>query len=187
MTMINPIDLHTERLVLKPVSLGDVPCYEKHFIDYEVIRHLSDTVPWPYPENGVREYVQNQILPEQGRDRWIWGIHLRGTPDHLIGVVELWRPGKPENRGFWLGHEHWGKGYMNEAAYAVTDYAFADLGFDTLIFSNARGNVRSRRVKEKTGARLLRTEPAEFVDPEYTEQEIWELTRDDWIAFRQGG
>jgi RimJ/RimL family protein N-acetyltransferase len=58
------------------------------------------------------------------------------------------------------------------------DYAFNVLGFETLFFSNSVGNKRSRRVKEKTGARLLRTEPAKFVNPSYTKLEIWELTRD---------
>jgi len=29
----------TEGLILKPLSLADIPSYETHFIDYEVIRH----------------------------------------------------------------------------------------------------------------------------------------------------
>jgi [ribosomal protein S5]-alanine N-acetyltransferase len=73
---------------------------------------------------------------------------------------------------------------MTEAVFPITDYAFDVLGFETLFFSNALGNEKSRRVKEKTGARLLRTEPAKFVNPSYTEREIWELTRDQWREFR---
>jgi RimJ/RimL family protein N-acetyltransferase len=69
---------------------------------------------------------------------------------------------------------------MTEATDAVTDYAFDVLGFETLILSNALGNVRSRRVKEKAGAVLLRTEPATFVNPDYTAREVWELTKTAW-------
>ena len=58
---------------------------------------------------------------------------------------------------------------MTEAVFPITDYAFDVLGFETLFFSNALGNEKSRRVKEKTGARLLRTEPAKFVNPSYAE------------------
>jgi RimJ/RimL family protein N-acetyltransferase len=54
-----------------------------------------------------------------------------------------------------------------------------------LVFANAVGNERSHRIKEKTGARLLRTEPAKFVNPLYTEREIWEITKDEWNAFRE--
>jgi hypothetical protein len=48
-----------------------------------------------------------------------------------------------------------------------------------LVFANAAGNERSRRIKEKTGARQLRAEPAKFVNPLYTEREIWEITKDE--------
>jgi len=76
-----------------------------------------------------------------------------------------------------------GKG-VTEAVFPITDYAFDSLGFERLFFSNAVGNEKSRRVKEKTGARFLRTEPAKFVNPSYTEREIWELSKDEWRAFR---
>lgn len=175
---------HTERLILKPVELSDTPSYEKHFVDYEVISHLSALVPWPYPKGGVSTYLANLILPQQGKTRWTWGIFLRESPSELIGCVDLWKEGRPENRGFWLGKKFWGRGLMTEAVAPVTEHAFNQLGFDKLVFANAVGNTRSRRIKEKTGARLLRIAPAKFVNPEYTEHEIWELTKEDWHKFQ---
>lgn len=50
------------------------------------------------------------------------------------------------------------------------------------MFANAVGNLRSRRVKEKAGATLLRVEPAKFVDPALTVHEIWELKKFDWLT-----
>ncbi len=73
---------------------------------------------------------------------------------------------------------------MTEAATVVTDYAFDVLGFERILFSNAAGNVRSRRVKEKTGARLLYVEPAGFVDSVYREHELWELDKPSWRQWR---
>jgi len=182
--MFPPV-FETSRLILKPVEQKDIPAYEKHFVDYEVIRHLSSRVPWPYPERGVESFVTEQILPQQGKDRWVWGIFLKEHKDELIGVIELWRPGTPENRGFWLGNRFWGYGYMTEAVKPINGFAFEELGFNTLVFSNAKGNERSRRIKEKTGARLLKCAPASFVDPQYTEHEIWELTKDMWFQLSQ--
>ena len=175
----------TERLLLKAVAETDIPSYEKHFVDYEVIRHLASVVPWPYPENGVRDFIKENILPKQGKDKWVWGIFLHQYPDELIGVVDLWRPGKPENRGFWLGKKFWRQGLMTEAVTPVNDFAFIDLGFERLIFANAKGNIASRRIKEKTGAKFLRVEPASFVDPIYSEREIWELTKTDWLEHKK--
>lgn len=165
--------------------MGDVPSYQKHFVDWEVIRNLAAHVPWPYPDNGVAEYVAQHLLPTlEKKDRWFWGIFLKTNPGEMIGGVELWRPGKPENRGFWLGRKFWGQGYMTEAVAPVMDYAFNELGFEKLVFANALGNTKSRRVKEKTGARLLHVVPAKFVDPQFTEHEIWELSKGEWLAHK---
>lgn len=170
----------TERLILRGIELRDAPSYQQNFADYEVIRHLSRVVPWPYPPNGAEEFVRDFILRVQEQDRWIWGIFMKSNPDELIGGVDLWRKGQPENRGFWLGRSFWGQGIMHEAVVPVTDYAFDQLGFEKLVFSNARGNIPSRRIKEKTGARFIGVEPAEFVDPLYRERELWELTKEEW-------
>lgn len=172
----------TERLLLRGVELEDAESYEKYFVNYEVIKHLSHFVPWPYPAGGVRDYLENLILPEQGLDRWMWVICEKDSPKEVIGAIELWRDGNPENRGFWLGQPFWGLGYMSEAVIPVTDYAFQKLGFEKLIFSNALGNERSKRIKEKSGAKFLGVRPAKFVNPDYTEHEVWELCKSDWIT-----
>jgi [ribosomal protein S5]-alanine N-acetyltransferase len=176
--------LQTKRLLLREVVLADVPAYERHFVDYEVIRNLARVVPWPYPAGGVESFVRNVLLPAQGLERWTWGVFLQPTPLECMGVVDLWREARPDNRGFWLARSLWGQGLMTEAVAAVNDCAFGQLGFQRLVFSNARGNLRSRRVKEKTGARFLGVEPALFVDASLSERELWETTRDDWLQFR---
>jgi ribosomal-protein-alanine N-acetyltransferase len=176
---------HTPRLILRELVETDALAYKKHFVDYNVVRTLTNLIPWPYPENGVLEYIRTYVLPYQGSDKWVWAITLKESPTELIGAVDLWRDGKPENRGFWLGHKYWGKGYMTEAVEPVIHYAFDELGFQKLTFANAVGNPRSARVKEKTGATLIRHEPARFVDPTLTEHEIYELTKSAWKEFKK--
>ena len=73
---------------------------------------------------------------------------------------------------------------MTEAVYPVVDYAFDYLEFPELIFSNAAGNVGSRRIKEKTGCELIDVRPGKFVDPALTEQELWKLTIENWDEHR---
>jgi [ribosomal protein S5]-alanine N-acetyltransferase len=177
-------EFQTPRLILKEVTLEDIPSYEKNFIDYEIVRHLSASVPWPYPPNGIRDFLQKIVFPILGTERWLWGIFLKPDRSELIGVVDLWRKGTPDNRGFWLARNHWGKGFMTEAVVPVMDYAFKELGFEKVVLANALGNKASRRVKEKTGARLVDVRPAKFVDPSYTLHEIWELSKEDWEMFR---
>ena len=171
---------HTRRLVLRAPTLADVPSYHRHFVNYEIIRHLSARVPWPYPTDGVANFLANFIIPTLGKERWAWGLFFHNEPETIIGMIELWRKGNPENRGFWLGQEFWGQGLMTEAVSVINTYAFEKLGFEELIFSNAVGNTASRRIKEKTGAQYLGSKPAGFVDPNFTEQELWRLTKEQW-------
>lgn len=172
--------LITSRLILRQVNPTDYPSYHKNINDYEVIKYLSSKVPWPYPENGVAFYMENVVAKDLGVDRWLWGICLKEKPDEVVGAVELWRNPCPENRGFWLARKYWGQGFMSEATDKVNEYAFNHLGFDKLILSNAVGNLASRRIKEKNGARLLNIREAQFVAKEFTHAETWELTKNDW-------
>ena len=73
---------------------------------------------------------------------------------------------------------------MTEAVKPVMDYAFDVLEFEKLVLANAVGNPASRRIKENIGAVFLRTEPAVYVNPDYTEREVWELTKERWKAFK---
>jgi [ribosomal protein S5]-alanine N-acetyltransferase len=171
--------LETEQLWLRSVSDLDIPALERHFVDYEVVRFLSRRVPWPYPEGGVRAHLGRLAATPKGA-RFSWGIFHKEAPLECIGSIDLFQPGIPHHRGFWLGRNFWGRGYMSEAAAAVTDYAFTELGFAELVLANAAGNQRSRRIKEKSGARLLGLTPGEYVDPSLTQQEQWSLTREAW-------
>jgi ribosomal-protein-alanine N-acetyltransferase len=173
----------TKRLILREITEADAPSYEQHFATYDVIGELNKIVPWPYPKGGVLEYIKTEILPKQGKDAWNWGIVLKDNPKEIIGTIGLWKEGTPENRGFWLAKKFWGQGIMTEAVAPVMDYAFNVLNFEKLTFANAAGNNRSRRIKEKTGARLIRLETAEFVNPNYKQREIWELTKQEWRKF----
>jgi RimJ/RimL family protein N-acetyltransferase len=172
----------TTRLILRDITERDAPAYEKHFVDYEVIGTMSHMVPWPYPKDGVLEYIRSTVIPNQCMDQWFWGICLKSEPDELIGAIWLKRKGTPSNRGFWLGNKFWRQGIMTEAVTPVTRYAFDVLGFEKLVLANAAANSASRRIKEKAGAIFVRTEPAVYVNPDYTEREVWELTKECWKA-----
>lgn len=184
MNIIPTPSFTTDRLILRELTLSDVPTYQKNFNNYEVIQHLSASVPWPYPEDGVDFYLKNIILPNQGKTRWDWGIFLKENPSEVIGTIALYHPGIPENRGFWLAQKNWNQGIMTEAVMPIMDFAFNVLKLDPIIFSNAVGNQRSRRVKEKTGAIFVETRPLKFVNPAYTESEYWQLSREAWEKLR---
>ena len=177
--------LTTERLVLRPLTLSDAPAIQRHFGNWEIIRHLSTDVPWPYPDDGALKFIRDVLLPSMEAGTVLaWVLVLREGPDEAFGMLE-YRCGSEDtdNRGFWLSTEHQGRGYMTEAVTAFQDHIFFDLGVAEIHVFNAKGNTASRGIKKKTGAVYVGT--AEI--PHHNgnnETEKWVVTREHWAEIR---
>lgn len=50
----------------------------------------------------------------------------------------------------------------------------------------AAPNLGSRRISERTGMRLIRTEDGEFVEGTLP-RDLWEMTRAEWLAAKSCG
>ncbi len=171
--------LQTERLILRPVRIEDAPAIQKHFNHWEIIKHLSTTVPWPYPEDGALTHIRDTVLPEVKKGNWhVWAIARIESPGEAIGLINF-RKKSDDNRGFWIAREYQGRGLMSEAISAIDDFSLEAMDIDKIIVKNAKSNLASRRVKEKTGAILLREQPANHRSGEAIE-EVWEITRHSW-------
>lgn len=179
---MKPPNLQTSRLILRPLKLDDAPALQRHFARWEIIQNLSLAVPWPYPENGAHQFIQQRLQPDS--DDLVWAITEKEAVDELIGVIDYMAEDTGAgHRGFWLGLPWQGRGYMTEAVIAVQDYLFFDMGLERMVVTNAVNNPASRRIKEKTGAKLLGRIPFSHRDG-CNESEVWELTREGWARFR---
>ncbi|MFY9950882.1 MAG: GNAT family N-acetyltransferase, partial [Candidatus Sulfotelmatobacter sp.] len=96
-------DLHSVRLLLRPLELADAEQAQLLFPRWEIVRYLSNVVPWPYPPDGAYRFYRDSALPAMKRgDEWHWTLRLKSDPDCIIGSISLMK-GKDINRGFWLG------------------------------------------------------------------------------------
>jgi RimJ/RimL family protein N-acetyltransferase len=177
--------LETRRLLLRPLELADAPQAQLLFPQWEIVRYLTNQVPWPYPPDGACKYYRDVALPAMERgEQWHWTLRLRELPEQMIGSIGLLR--SPDtNRGFWLGLPWQGQGLMTEAAEAVTDYWFDVLKFPVLRVPKAVDNLASRRISEKHRMRVVATETRHYVSGPAL-SEIWEITAEEWRAQRAG-
>ena len=182
-----PPQLCTDRLVLRPLSLDDADAIQRCFAHWEVVRFLADKVPWPYPADGARQFLEGAALPAMRRGaQWHWSIRTRARPGELIGVISLMDDEPGNNRGFWLDPAHQGLGYMTEVSAAATAYWFGVLGKPVLRAPKAIANTASRRISESSGMRKVGTEERGFVCGRHP-AEIWEITREEWLARQASG
>ena len=97
-----PPTLETSRVIMRPVQMSDASLYQSLFANYEVIEFLDgNVIPWPYPENGVVEFL-NFVLPRmEAGETIVWALVQKGT-DEMIGVLHLNPHSETDHRGFWL-------------------------------------------------------------------------------------
>jgi RimJ/RimL family protein N-acetyltransferase len=173
--------LETPRLVLKPLVLADADQIQALFPHWDIVRYLTNTVPWPYPENGAHTWCRDIALPAMERgEAWHWTLRLKTDPDQIIGSVGLMK-NEDDNRGFWMGLAWQRRGLMTEATEVATDYWFNVLKFPLLRAPKAITNTASRRISEKQGMRIIATEERNYVSGRFL-AEIWEITADEWNA-----
>lgn len=171
--------LTTPRLILRPLDLTDVDAVQALFPRWEIVRFLATHVPWPYPADGALTFIRDIALPamQQGAG-WHWSIRPKAAPEQLIGAINV--SDKPDdNRGFWLDPAWQGQGLMSEASVAVNDYWFETLERPVLRVSKAVANIASRRISERSGMRVIKTEHRDYVSGRLPE-EVWEITREEW-------
>jgi [ribosomal protein S5]-alanine N-acetyltransferase len=176
--------LETPRLILRPLELADSDQVQVLFPQWEVVRHLANVVPWPYPPDGAYTYYRNVALPgvERG-EHWHWTLRLKSWPEQLIGAIGLFK-GQESHRGFWLGLPWQRQGLMTEACDVVTDYWFEVLKAPLLRVSKAVANAGSRRISEKQGMRVVAIEERDYVSGRFP-AEIWEMTAEEWRSRKQ--
>lgn len=176
--------LVTERLILKPLEAEDAAQIQALYPRWEIVRYMVSSVPWPYPDDGARHYVNNVALPDMKKGiAWFWTLRRQEEPEQLIGLICLYDV-EDNNRGFWLAPEWQGQGYMREASIAATEYWFNTLNKPVLRAPKAALNQRSQRISASSGMRLIRTEKKAYVSGEL-DSELWEITREEWNALRR--
>jgi ribosomal-protein-alanine N-acetyltransferase len=68
---------------------------------------------------------------------------------HAESQADVW------SIGFWIHSEQWGHGLAAEAAKAVVEFGFFQLGAEVIRGAHATWNVQSKRVFEKLGLRFI--------------------------------
>jgi RimJ/RimL family protein N-acetyltransferase len=74
---------------------------------------------------------------------------------------------------------------MTEACEAVNNYWFDVLKFPVLRVPKAAPNIASRRISEKQGMRLIRTDERDYISGRLV-TEMWEITAEEWHQHMAG-
>jgi RimJ/RimL family protein N-acetyltransferase len=140
------IVLETARLTLRAPSLADAKVIAALVNDRRIAENTA-SIPHPYGIADAEAFIRHVSGSETDT-----AFVITLADETPIGGCGLKRDrGKAPEIGYWLGVPYWGKGYATEAARALIDHAFGDLGLDLLEADARVSNPASRRVLEKCG------------------------------------
>lgn len=161
------------RLRLRPLTPDDLEYLVALHGDPEVMAFISGA-------GETREVVETRSLPDL-LSRRTWVIFEGET---FVGWASLRVEGEEAELGYRLVRAAWGQGYGSQAARALVEIGFGQLGLSRVWAQTMAVNIASRRVMEKAGLRYVRTFHLEWDDPlpgaEQGEVE-YALVRADWL------
>lgn len=149
--MDTSIELRTTRLALRPVSLDDADEIETLVSERDVAATTA-SIPHPYPKGGAAEYIRHDLSKFQ-RGASVQFIARTLESGTLIGAVGLAIDTQHQRAeiGYWIGKPFWNSGFCTEAAEAVLDYAFRELGLNRVFAHHMTINPASGRILSKLG------------------------------------
>jgi RimJ/RimL family protein N-acetyltransferase len=135
--------LETARLVLRTPRLEDAKRVAALVNDRRIAENTA-RIPHPYTLADASDWIG--AVTSQRVETYL--ITFAGE---IVGACGLDMHDDMPELGYWLGVPFWGSGYATEAARALIDRAFAELGHEVVTAGARVSNPASRRVLEKCG------------------------------------
>ena len=156
--------LQSNRLILRQWGDDDLPYFASLNADPRVMEFFLSTLS-KQESDDLAKRIQKELkskpyglwaveIPTVASFAGFVGLHEATFKAHFTPAIEI---------GWRLAYEHWGKGYAQEAANTVIDYAFNALNLSEIVSFTYAGNHRSIKLMERLG--MKRNPDDDFDNP----------------------
>ena len=154
---LNPLTFDGERVHIRPFQASDVDV----LWDINGRENVSKNfATWPYPL--PRNYVERRVADMRWKNGWNCGFAIDIPDMGMIGSIGFASPSQGVKQdmeiGYGLHPEHWGRGYVTEAADLICEYLFQRYPIEKITAYANLDNIGSQRVLQKTGFRNVAEE-----------------------------
>ena len=152
------MEIRTERLLLKPVTMAELHSTHAYASDLENTRLMMFL---PYANLAeTRQSIREAILQWEKPQPHHLEFAIFEGKSHIGGITLYFLDDPSEGELGWVLHKnHWGKGYTTEAAGAMLAYAREHWHIRRMIACCDSENIASKRVIEKLGMKFVKTCP----------------------------
>ena len=175
------IIIKTERLTLRRFTVEDAEAmFQGWANDPRVTRYLT-WEPHISPEL-TRQLLEDWCASYENANYYNWLIEYDGKAIGNISVVRLSERDECAELGYCMGVDYWNHGIMPEAAKAVIDFLFAEVGVNRVEIRHAVKNPSSGRVAQKCGLTFEGTKREFFKDAmgEFHDISFYGILRREW-------
>lgn len=149
------MDFKTERIIIRPVEIGDRESIFTYRADPETSKYLSLT---PQIVEDVEEFIKKSSNEIDVPGTWFQFVIIEKITKQLIGDIgihflETDSENKQVEIGYTLDRRFRGNGYASEALSVIIDYLINSLNKHRIIASIDPANLDSIKLVERLGFR----------------------------------
>jgi ribosomal-protein-alanine N-acetyltransferase len=187
MDVDRPVIITTERLTLRPFRDDDWKAVHEYALDPEISKYQE----WgPNSAKDTKLFVSKCIQSTNSHkgNIFFFSITLKPSDTHIGGCVltaEKSEPGEA-SIGYTIARSYWKNGYASEAANALLELAFTNLGLTRVTANCDSENIGSWRVMEKVGMRFVDTQlNSRYFKGSWRDWREYAISGGEWFANRR--
>jgi N-acetyltransferase len=188
MLRVSPATLSTDRLILRPLSLDDVPALGAAASDGELWQKKTTTVPRP---DGFESYVRTALNLQAAGSALPFATIVKDG-GHIVGSTRYMNIDAANHRveigTTWIARS-WQRTFVNtHAKFLMLRHAFESLGCNAVELRTHRLNDQSRAAIERLGAKLDGVLRQHIIMPDghVRDTAVYSIVRDEWPAVKAG-
>lgn len=179
--------IETERLILRPWQESEAGILYKYASDPD-IGPIAGWMPHTSVENSLEIIRTIFAAPET------YAVVLKKTGEPIGSCGIMFADGLHSAKmsvdeaeiGYWIGKPYWGQGLIPEAVSALLARSFNELHLKTVWCGYYDGNIKSKRVCEKSGFKYHHTD-SDITSPlgDKRTEHFYNMTKEDYILCRK--
>ena len=141
--------IETERLILSGLTEDDLPLVIE-YLQEKIFSDLTSNIPFPYRKEDAEFWLKMSKQAFETKKGFTFAI--RNKEEKIIGAIGLHdREDDKAELGYWMAKPFWNQGFVTEAAKAVIDFGFKELGCNKIYATHFLHNPASGKILEKIG------------------------------------
>ena len=151
--------IKTKRLIIRRFVSNDAQDVYECCNDFDMVKTTLG-LPWPYTLEMAESWIPKLKQREEEGSSYEFAICFKENPEKIIGCIALTDvhpKAKRAELGYWVNKNLWKQGIATEAAKAMIEFGFKELGLHSIIARYFDINPASGRVMEKSGMKYVGT------------------------------